>query len=173
MPQRADPLDNDRYNDYIGPMPSKRKDEIKQGKPFESLESEVFLNLMRTADALARGGEEILKLVGLSPNQHNVLRILRGAGEQGLCCREVADRMITRDPDITRLVDRLERRGFLTRSRDSKDRRIITVRITPAGLKTLKELDKPMEEFNRNRLSHMDKADLRKLLDLLDAVRES
>ncbi|MGO8818759.1 MAG: MarR family winged helix-turn-helix transcriptional regulator [Terriglobia bacterium] len=166
-------VDRYRYNDYSLIMPSKLKDEIKQGKPFESLESEVLLNLMRTADALARGGEEILKLVGLSPNQYNVLRILRGAGEQGLCCREVADRMITRDPDITRLVDRLERRGLLTRSRDSKDRRIITVRITLAGLKTLKELDRPMEEYNRNRLSHMDKADLRKLLEMLEALRES
>ena len=153
-------------------MSPKLKDEIKQGKPFESLEAEVFLNLMRTTDALSRGGEEILKLVGLSPNQYNVLRILRGAGEQGLCCREVAERMVTRDPDITRLVDRLERRSMLTRSRDSKDRRIITVRITPDGLKTLKDLDGPMEEYNRNRLSHMDKADLRKLSDLLEAARE-
>jgi len=153
-------------------MSPKLKDEIKQGKPFESLESEVMLNVARTADALSRGGEEILKLVGLSPNQYNVLRILRGAGEQGLCCREVAERMVTRDPDITRLVDRLERRSLLTRSRDSKDRRIITVRITPDGLKTLKDLDGPMEEYNRNRLSHMDKADLRKLSELLEAARE-
>jgi DNA-binding MarR family transcriptional regulator len=153
-------------------MSPKLKDEIKQGKPFESLESEVMLNVARTADALSRGGEEILKLVGLSPNQYNVLRILRGAGEQGLCCREVAERMVTRDPDITRLVDRLERRSMLTRSRDSKDRRIITVRITPDGLKTLKDLDGPMEEYNRNRLSHMDEADLRKLSDLLEAARE-
>jgi len=153
-------------------MSPKLKDEIKQGKPFESLESEVMLNVARTADALSRGGEEILKLVGLSPNQYNVLRILRGAGEQGLCCREVAERMVTRDPDITRLVDRLERRSLLTRSRDSKDRRIITVRITPDGLKILKDLDGPMEEYNRNRLSHMDKADLRKLSDLLEAARE-
>ena len=118
-------------------MSPKLKDEIKQGRPFESLEAEVFLNLMRTADALSRGVEEILKLAGLSHTQYNVLRILRGAGEQGLCCREVAERMITRDPDITRLLDRLERRGLLTRSRDSKDRRVITVRITPAGLKVL------------------------------------
>jgi DNA-binding MarR family transcriptional regulator len=153
-------------------MTSKLRDEIKQGKPFESLEAEVFLNLVRTADALSRGSEEILKLVGLSLTQYNVLRILRGAGEQGLCCREVAERMITRDPDITRLVDRLERRGFLTRRRDSKDRRVITVRITPAGQKTLKDLDGPMEESNSNRLSHMDKADLRKLSELLEAARE-
>ena len=153
-------------------MSPRLKDEIKQGKPFESLEAEVFLNLVRTADALSRGGEEILKLVSLSLTQYNVLRILRGAGEQGLCCREVAERMVTRDPDITRLVDRLERRGLLARNRDSKDRRIITVRITEAGQKMLKDLDRPMEESNRNRLSHMDKAELRKLLELLEAARE-
>jgi DNA-binding MarR family transcriptional regulator len=80
--------------------------------------------------------------------------------------------MITRDPDITRLVDRLERRGLLTRSRDSHDRRVITVRITPAGQKILLELDEPMGEYNRNRLSHMKKEDLRTLLGLLEAMRE-
>jgi DNA-binding MarR family transcriptional regulator len=153
-------------------MTSKLKDEIKQGKPFESLEAEVFLNLMRTADVLLRGQEAILKLAGLSHTQYNVLRILRGAGGQGLCCREVAERMITRDPDITRLVDRLERRGLLTRSRDSRDRRVITVRITPAGLKVLKNLEGPMTGHHRNLLSHMDKGDLRKLLELLEAARE-
>jgi len=154
-------------------MSPKLKDEIKQAKPFESLESEVFLNLMRTADALSRGSEEILKLAGLSHTQYNVLRILRGAGDRGLCCREVAERMITRDPDITRLLDRMERRGLLTRSRDSGDRRVITVRITPAGSKVLKDLDGPLTQHNRNLLSHMDKGDLRKLLALLEAARES
>ena len=154
-------------------MSPKLKDEIKQGKPFESLQAEVFLNLMRTADVLLRGQEAILKLAGLSPTQYNVLRILRGAGEQGLCCREVGERMIARDPDITRLVDRLERRGFLTRNRDSRDRRVITVRITPAGQKVLKDLDGPMTEYNRKLLSHMDKGDLRKLVELLEAARES
>src|SRR5271157_5477042 len=144
------PLDNIRYNDYHSSMSSKLKDEIKQGRPFQNLGAEVFLNLMRTADTLSRSAEEILKRAGLSDTQYNVLRILRGAGEQGLCCREVAERMITRDPDITRLVDRLERRGFLTRNRDSKDRRVITVRITAAGLKVLKDLDGPMAKHNRN-----------------------
>ena len=154
-------------------MSTKLKDEIKQSKPFESLQAEVFLNLMRTADALSRGAEEILKLAGLSHPQYNVLRILRGAGEQGLCCREVAERMITRDPDITRLLDRLEKRGLLTRSRDSKDRRVITVRITAGGQKLLKDLDRPMTEYNRKLLSHMDKSDLRKLVELLELARES
>ncbi len=154
-------------------MSPKLKDEIKQGKPFESLEAEVFLNLARTTDALARRAEDILKLVGLSHTQYNVLRILRGAGDQGLCCREVAQRMVTRDPDITRLLDRLERRSLLARSRDSRDRRIITVRITAAGQKLLKDLDRPMGEQNRKLLSHMEKSDLRKLVELLEAARES
>ncbi len=154
-------------------MAAKLKDEIKQGKPFESLQAEVFLNLMRTADALSRGVEEILKLAGLSNTQYNVLRILRGAGEQGLCCREVADRMITRDPDITRLLDRLEKRSLLARSRDSQDRRVITVRITAEGQKLLKDLDGPMAEYNRKLLSHMDKSELRRLVELLEVARES
>ena len=152
-------------------MSPKLKDEIKQGRPFESLEAEVFLNLMRTADALSRGVEEILKLAGLSHTQYNVLHILRGAGEQGLCCREVAERMITRDPDITRLLDRMERRGLLTRRRDSNDRRVITVRITTAGQKLLSNLDGPLSKHNRNLLSHMNEGDLRKLFELLEAAR--
>jgi len=153
-------------------MTSKLKDEIKQGIPFASLESEVLLNLMRTADALTRGGEGILKQAGLSPTQYNVLRILRGAGEGGLCCREAAERMITRDPDMTRLVDRLERRGLLARSRDRLDRRVITLRITAPGRKILKNLDGPVEEYNRNCLRHMGKGDLRRLLELLEGARE-
>jgi DNA-binding MarR family transcriptional regulator len=153
-------------------MVAKLKDEIKQDKPFTSLEAEVFLNLMRTADALARGAEEILKPAGLSHTQYNVLRILRGAGEHGLCCREVAARMITRDPDVTRLLDRLERHGLLTRSRDSLDRRVITVRITVAGQKVLKNLDGPVAQYHRKLLSHMDKSELRKLVELLEAARE-
>ncbi|MGD1154944.1 MAG: MarR family transcriptional regulator [Terriglobia bacterium] len=153
-------------------MVGKLKDEIKQDKPFTSLEAEVFLNLMRTADALARGAEEILKPAGLSHTQYNVLRILRGTGERGLCCREVAERMITRDPDVTRLLDRLERRGLLTRSRDSLDRRVITVRISAAGQKVLKGLDGPVAQYHRKLLSRMDKSELHKLVELLEAARE-
>ncbi len=152
-------------------MSPKLKDEIKQNKPFPSLESEVVLNLMRTADAHSRGAEAIFKLAGLSPNQYNVLRILRGAGENGLCCREVGERMITRDPDITRLLDRLERIGLVARTRDRHDRRVVMARITDAGRKLLKDLDGPVEEYNRNRLSHMGKGDLRRLNELLEAAR--
>ena len=154
-------------------MVGKHKDGIQQDKPFTSLEAEVFLNLMRTADLFARSGEAILKPVGLSLTQYNVLRILRGAGEQGLCCRELAERMITRDPDVTRLLDRLERRGLLARCRDSKDRRIITVRISAAGRRILKDLDTPVAKHHRKQLSHMGQGDLRRLAELLVAARET
>jgi DNA-binding MarR family transcriptional regulator len=146
--------------------------EIMQHKPFVSLEAEVFVSLARTTDALTRGFEKVLKLAGLSATQYNVLRSLRGAGKHGLCCREVAEHMITRDPDITRLLDRLERGGFLARSRDSKDRRVITVRITAAGQKVLKDLDGPVAEYHRKLLSRMDKGELRRLLGLLEVARE-
>jgi DNA-binding MarR family transcriptional regulator len=153
-------------------MVGKLKDEIKQAKPFVSLEAEAFLNLLRTADALARGAEEILKPAGVSHTQYNVLRILRGAGERGLCHREVADRMITRDPDMTRLVDRLERRGLVLRSRDSRDRRVIMVRITAAGQKVLKDLDGPVAQYHRKLFARLDKGELGKLVQLLEAARE-
>jgi DNA-binding MarR family transcriptional regulator len=153
-------------------MVGKLKDEIKQDRPFESLEAEVVLNVLRTSDAVSRGLEELLKQEGISTNQYNVLRILRGAGERGLCHREVAERMITRDPDMTRLVDRLERRGLVLRSRDSRDRRVITVRITSAGLRVLRDLDGRVSDYHRNLLKHMDKWDLHKFLELLEAARE-
>ena len=104
--------------------------EIKQTKPFKSLEEEASVALVRTADQLARRGAEMLKRHGLSPTQYNALRILRGAGEKGMACSEIGERMINHDPDITRLIDRLERRGLVVRSREQKDRRVITTRIT-------------------------------------------
>ena len=151
----------------------KLQEEIKQTKPFTSLEAEASLNLVRVADHLMRGAEELLKLAGLSNAQYNVLRILRGAGQQGLCCREVAERMISRDPDITRLLDRLEKRSLVTRARDEKDRRIITVRITNAGLKLLKDLDAPVAAYHRQQLGHLGEERLRTLIELLEAVRGS
>lgn len=154
-------------------MTSKLQDEIKQLKPFESLQAEVFLNLVRTTDALTRGVEDILKLAGLSHAQYNVLRILKGAGEGGLCCREVGDRMVSRDPDVTRLLDNMERRGLVARTRDRRDRRVITVRVTDTGLKILKDLDAPLSAYNRKLLIHMGEDDLHKLIELLEAARES
>jgi DNA-binding MarR family transcriptional regulator len=146
--------------------------EIKQTKPFKTLEEEAFVALVRTADQLARRGAEMLKQHGLSPTQYNALRILRGAGEQGLACSEIGERMINHDPDITRLTDRLERRGLVLRSRERKDRRVITTRITSAGLELLRSLDRPVEEFNRQLLGPLGERQLRSLIRLLEAARQ-
>jgi DNA-binding MarR family transcriptional regulator len=143
----------------------------KRRKPSHSLEQEAYLSLQRTADLLARGAGEAMKRWGLSAAQYNVLRILRGAGPGGLCCGEVAERMLTHDPDITRLLDRLEKRGLIVRARESKDRRIITARIASKGLRILAKLDGPIEKLHRRQLGHLGKRQLRLLLGLLSAAR--
>jgi DNA-binding MarR family transcriptional regulator len=153
-------------------MARQLRTEIHQTKPFASLEEEAFLNLHRTADTLLHGLEAALKPVGLSASQYNVLRILRGAEAEGLACREVAERMVTRDPDITRLLDRLEARGLVIRARDRADRRVITVRITPEGLRLLQALEAPVAELPRRQLGHLDEAQLRTLIELLQVARE-
>ena len=150
---------------------AKGESATKPRKPSRSLEQEAYLSLQRTADLLARGAEEAIKRWGLSATQYNVLRILRGAGPGGLCCGEVAERMITHDPDITRLLDRLEKRGLIVRARGSKDRRVITARIAREGLRILAQLDGRIEEFHRRQLGHLGKRQLRLLLGLLSAAR--
>jgi MarR family transcriptional regulator, organic hydroperoxide resistance regulator len=147
------------------------REEIKQSKPFESLETEAFLNLQRTADALLRGVEELLKPWGLTQTQYNALRILRGAGERGLLCREVGERMVTRDPDVTRLLDRLDSRGLIERSRDPRDRRVIITRITESGLKVLAGIDAPLQELHRQQLGHLGGKNVHQLIRLLEAAR--
>lgn len=144
----------------------------KQSRPRPGLEHRVFLNLLRASAALLRGVEETLKPVGVSHNQYNVLRILRGAGPAGLACCEVAERMLTRDPDITRLLDRLEARGLVTRSREGGDRRVITSRISPEGQRILKKLDRPIAELHRRQLRRLGAARLRSLAQLLEDVRQ-
>jgi DNA-binding MarR family transcriptional regulator len=146
--------------------------EIQQSRPFSTLEEEASVALQRTADRLQWRLSEMLKAFGLSPTQYNALRILRGAGDEGRSCSEIAERMINHDPDITRLVDRLERRGLVARSREGRDRRVITTRITPAGLDLLATLDRPLEEFGRKVLGPLGEQQLRTLIQLLQAVRE-
>jgi DNA-binding MarR family transcriptional regulator len=143
----------------------------KPRKPSRSLEEKAYLSLQRTADLLARATEEAIKPSGLSGTQYNVLRILRGAGPNGLCCREVAERMLTHDPDITRLLDRLEGRGLLARARGSEDRRVVTVRITQEGLRVLAKLDRPIEMFHRRQLGHLGPRRLKRLIELLNSAR--
>jgi DNA-binding MarR family transcriptional regulator len=137
-----------------------------------ALEAGVFVSLMRTADALSRGGEALLKPYGLSGTQYNVLRILRGAGEKGLACREVGCKLISRDPDITRLLDRMESRGLIVRAREAQDRRVVKTRITQEGLRLLAELDAPVNDLHRRQFRHLPEKKLRQLLALLDRARE-
>ncbi len=134
------------------------------------LEEQVFINLMLTSDLLARRLEPVLKAAEISPTQYNVLRILRGAPE-GLACSEIGSRMITRDPDITRLLDRLEKRRLVSRCRETKDRRMVLTRITEAGQKLLAQLDGPVLDAHHLQLGHLGPEKLRNLLKLLQEAR--
>ena len=134
-------------------------------------EEAAFLDLLRTCDLLSRGPAQFLKSEDLSPTQYNVLRILRGAPPAGLPCGEIANRMITRDPDITRLLDRLEKRELISRCRETKDRRMVIARITPQGLKLLSRLDEPVQEMHRKQLGHLGGARLKEFQELLVAAR--
>jgi DNA-binding MarR family transcriptional regulator len=145
--------------------------ELKQKVPFTSREQEAYLSLLRTADALQAQVEARLKEFGLTGTQYNALRILRGAGPEGLPCREIGERMITRDPDITRLLNRLEGRGFVERTRARHDRRVIYGKIAAAGLNLLHEMDGPIEKYSREMLQHVGQERLKQLIELLELVR--
>ena len=152
-------------------MPRGLQAELKQKVPFPSREQEAYLSLLRTADALQARVEARLKDFGLTGTQYNALRILRGAGRDGLPCREIGERMITHDPDITRLLNRLEHRGFVERTRALHDRRVIYSKITASGLKLLREMDGPIEKHSREILKHVGQSKLRQLIELLELVR--
>ena len=139
-------------------------------KPSECLEEVAFLELCRTTDMLSRRLAGLLKSEDLSANQYNILRILRGSPD-GLPCGEIGNRMITRDPDITRLLDRLEKRGLISRSRGSKDRRMVTATIMPEGLGLLARMDEPVRAMHRSQLGHLGRTRLGALTELLQAAR--
>lgn len=133
-------------------------------------EEVLFVDLIRTADLLSRGPARLLKAHQLSSTQYNVLRILRGSPD-GLPSGEIACRMITRDPDTTRLLDRLEKRGLISRCRQQEDRRSILTRITPAGLALLGRLDEPVHALHRRQFGHLQRKQMRELSALLAAAR--
>src|SRR5258707_412107 len=118
-------LDNSRDNRYPWVVSGRLLKELKQTKPFQTLETEAILNLQKTMDVLGHQMEAFLKAFSISGTQYNVLRILRGAGLEGLKCSEIGERLVTHDPDITRLLDRMEKRGFIVRAREEKDRRVV------------------------------------------------
>ena len=138
----------------------------------EGPEHEAFINLVLTATTLVQEVADTVKPRGLTEPQFNALRILRGAGKDGLPCSGVAERMITRVPDITRLVDRLERMGFAERRRDlTADRRVVKVAISPQGRALLRKLDTPVRDLHREQFNHLSRAQLRDLTRLLKKLR--
>ena len=152
-------------------MSGKLAGEIKQTKPFGSLHEEALLNIFKTAAVLQESEGDLHRRHGISPTQYNVLRILRGAGKQGLRCQEIAERMITRDPDITRLLDRLDERGWISRARSLEDRRAVITRITEQGKKLLASMDPEVRKIPAKVMKHFDDKELRALIDLLEKVR--
>ncbi len=166
------PLDNIRYEDYIVSVSPKLQEELKQSKPFASREDEAYISLQLTAEVLSWPVTETLKQSDLTPAQYNVLRILRGAGEAGASCSEISDRLIKKDSDITRLLDRLENRELVSRERVAKDRRVIITRITRKGLALLAELDAPVAECHRHQLAPLGDRKLATLIKLLEEVRD-
>src|SRR5687768_18311111 len=131
------------------------REDLRQRKPFTSLEQEAQLNVVRTASLLVDSFEQMLRPHGITATQYNVLRILRGSEPGGLCRNELRDRMLTRMPDMTRLLDRLEEAGLVVRAREDDDRRMVRSKISAAGLKLLTELDDVTSEQERQRLGYM------------------
>lgn len=152
-------------------MTTHLKEEIKQNRPFVSLEQEAMLSIQRTDAMLGYAIIEALKPFDITPTQYNVLRILRGAGIEGLCREDIRERLIAQVPDVTRLIDRLEQVGFVDRARDSNDRRLVNTRITESGMDLLKKLDAPVNAAHEQQLGHLTKAELKTLIGLLAKAR--
>jgi len=152
-------------------MTIRLRDEIRQSKPFGSLEQEAMLSIQRTDAVLGYSIIEALKPFGVTPTQYNVLRILRGARPAGLCREDIRSRLIAEVPDVTRLLDRMEQAGMVDRERDTADRRLVTTRITAKGLRLLGDLDGPVKKIHEEQLGHMNKAELRSLIGLLAKAR--
>lgn len=134
------------------------------------LHSELFVAILKAADALAADAEQLMKASGLTGAQYNVLRILRGAGPEGLPCNAIGERLISRDPDMTRLLDRMQKHNLITRERQKEDRRVVKARITEEGLKLLKNLDVPVLELHKDQFARMSSTRQKALLELLAEV---
>jgi DNA-binding MarR family transcriptional regulator len=147
------------------------KSRSQLSSPATPLENRIFVALLQAADSLGQEAEQLLKAAGLTGAQYNVLRILRGAEPEGLPCRGIGERMISHDPDMTRLLDRLEKRALITRVRQTDDRRVVKTRITSQALGLLKTLDQPVRELHRRQFRHMSARRLKILSDLLEEVR--
>jgi DNA-binding MarR family transcriptional regulator len=154
-------------------VPGKLQREIRQTRPFALIEEEAALNIIRTAGVLQHAIAEFLKPFDLSPVQYNVLRILRGAGAAGASCSQIGERLLTRDPDITRLLDRMQARQLIVRERGSEDRRVVMTRISKSGLTLLDSIDQPLRSVNRRTLGKFGREALAELIASLEKVREA
>jgi DNA-binding MarR family transcriptional regulator len=153
--------------------PSALLEEIKQTRPFRSLGQEAVLGLFRTADMLRRSFSQLMEQHGLTLQQYNVLRILRGAGDEGLPTLAIAERMVEQTPGITRLIDRLLKKGLVARERPAGDRRQVVCRITAQGLALLADLDGPVSELDDRCLEVLGPEDQKTLIGLLDRIRRA
>jgi DNA-binding MarR family transcriptional regulator len=144
---------------------------LKQNRPFVSLEQEVYLSILRTASDLSYAVDQFFRPFGITPSQYNVLRILRGAGADGLCRNEISERMVTATPDMTRLLDRMEKAGWVTRERAEEDRRQVSTHITQSGMELLARLEKPTGDFVTPLFAGVSIRDLRTLLKVNDRLR--
>ncbi len=149
---------------------AKLADEIKMTKPFSSPEEEASLSVIRTADVMFQRMAELLKPFELSSSQYNVLRILRGAKE-AMACGQIAERMVSHDPDMTRLLDRMEVRGLISRARAEDDRRMVKTKITGKGLSLLDELQPLIHEYNRRQFAGFGEKKLKQLVEWMDQIR--
>jgi DNA-binding MarR family transcriptional regulator len=153
-------------------MSGKLAAELKQTRPFSMIEEEALLNVIRTHEHIQQRQNEFFRPFQLTPTQYNVLRILRGAGAEGLTCSQAAERMLTADPDVTRLLDRLEIRGLIARERSKQDRRVVLSHITPSGMDLLASIDEPLAAFLREEVGPVGPARLAQLVEILESMRE-
>ena len=144
--------------------------ELKKRNPFDSVEQEAMLSLMRTTDLLENRLARLFREYGLTPTQYNVLRILRGEGKP-MPCLEVAERMIQVAPAITRVVDQLLRLKLITKTQSDSDRRVFEIELTTAATKLLKKMDQPVLDLHASLLSSVKKSDLRSMIRTLEVVR--
>ena len=149
------------------------RDELKMTRPFKSVEEEAVLSIARTAALLEHAGAEALKPFDLTITQYNVLRILRGAGDTGMCRNAVGERLVTKVPDVTRLLDRMETSGLISRRRSGEDRRFVATYITDKGLKLLEKIDRELPTIHASQLGHVSQKRLKELIQLLEEVRNS
>src|SRR5690348_13451338 len=154
-------------------MPSTLREELKQTKPFGSIEQEALLSIVRTSAQLMDRFELFLRPHGITSTQYNVLRILRGSEPEGLCRNELRDRMLTRMPDVTRLLDRMEEAGLVERTRDNEDRRMVTSRITQKAMQILADLDPIVAENEKHFFSGISQDQIHSLIEVLDVVRHA